>query len=74
MSEAAGDQMRPILDLLELALDDADQAVEVSHDEVADRAFQRPGTARSNSTRASGGPSSKSWSWVLPVSAKPFLA
>jgi hypothetical protein len=41
--QAAVDQMRPVLDLLQLALDDPDQAVQVGSGEVGDGALeQRP--------------------------------
>ena len=38
--EAAVDQVGPVLDLLELALDDADQVVQAGSGEVGDGAFE----------------------------------
>jgi len=38
---AAADQVGPVLDLLQLALDDADQVVQVGGGEVGDGAFEQ---------------------------------
>jgi len=50
--EAAADQVRPVLDLLQLALDDADQAVQAGGGEVGHRALeQRPDALRFHDLR-----------------------
>ena len=63
--EAAVDQVGPVLDLLQLALDDADQAVHVGGGEVGDSPLeQRPDAlGRVEAGRVGG----------QPVDAQPFL-
>jgi hypothetical protein len=64
-SQAAVDQVGPVLDLLELALDDADQAVQVGGGEVGDGPLeQRPVALRRVEVRRVGG---------QPVDAQPGL-